>query len=290
MRFFLGVFALLAALSAPASAAVTGSGNISPATDPSTWSGSTTAYVGYASAGAIAVNDGSDLVSGPACLGWTSGATGSVAVDGSGSAWVNIAQLWVGYNGGGTLAITNGAAVTNPNQPSYVGFNSGATGTVNVDGSGSSWTNAAVNIGVLGSGALNVAGGGAVKCSSAAIGGGQGAVGAVAVDGSGSVWTNSGNLVVGNSGGAGTLNVSGGGAVSSAIGYVGFGSGSTGTVTVDGPGSTWTSNAVWLGNSGAAGTLNVSGGGAVEQRLGLRRRGLWLDRHGQCRRRRLDLD
>ena len=152
MRCFLVTTALWAALSASASAAVTGSGSINPATDPGTWTGSTTAYVGYAANGTIAVNAGSDLVSGPAYLGWSSGTTGAVAVDGTGSAWVNIAQLWVGYNGTGTLTISNGAVVTNPNQSSYVGYHSGAAGTVNVDGSGSNWTNATVNIGCLGSG------------------------------------------------------------------------------------------------------------------------------------------
>ncbi len=42
--------------------------------------------------------------------------------------------------------------------------------------------------------------------------------------------------------GSGTLNITGGGAVSGHRGYIGSQSGSTGEVTVDGPGSTLTNS------------------------------------------------
>ena len=82
------------------------------------------------------------------------------------------------------------------------------------------------------------------------------------VDGTGSTWTNSGSLYVGNCGN-GTLNITGGGAVSNTNGYIGYNSGSTGTVTVAGTGSTWTNSGdLDVGNYGS-GTLNITGGGAV---------------------------
>ena len=82
------------------------------------------------------------------------------------------------------------------------------------------------------------------------------------VSGAGSTWNNSGGLHVG-SGGNGTLNISGGGAVSNGDGYVGDGSGSTGVVTVAGTGSTWVNNGeLAVGNAGN-GTLNITGGGTV---------------------------
>ena len=42
--------------------------------------------------------------------------------------------------------------------------------------------------------------------------------------------------------GTGTLNITNGGTVASATGYLGYNSGSAGVATVDGTGSTWTSN------------------------------------------------
>ena len=50
------------------------------------------------------------------------------------------------------------------------------------------------------------------------------------------VWTNNSVLAVGSSG-AGTLNITGGGVVSSYHGRIGREAGSSGTVLIDGPGS-----------------------------------------------------
>ena len=72
-------------------------------------------------------------------IGCTSGSTGTVTVDGTGSTWTNSGDLYVGYYGNGTLNITGGGAVSNTN--GYIGYNSGSTGTVTVDGTGSKWTN-----------------------------------------------------------------------------------------------------------------------------------------------------
>ena len=67
--------------------------------------------------------------------------------------------------------------------------------------------------------------------------------------GAGSTWTNSGDLYVGCSG-SGTLNIEAGGQVSNFYGYLGYNSGSTGTVTVTGTGSMWTnSGTLYLGDS-----------------------------------------
>jgi T5SS/PEP-CTERM-associated repeat protein len=76
------------------------------------------------------------------------------------------------------------------------------------------------------------------------------------VDGSGSSW-NSSDLTVGNSGN-GTLNITGGGAVSTYSADIGYESGATGVVAVDGPGSTWNSSYdLTVGRSGN-GTLTCS--------------------------------
>lgn len=65
--------------------------------------------------------------------------------------------------------------------------------------------------------------------------------------------------------GTGTLNITKGGTVSDSDATVGEGSGSTGVVLVDGPGSTWSHDgAITIGeNAKATGTLTISNGGAV---------------------------
>ncbi len=97
------------------------------------------------------------------------------------------------------------------------------------------------------------------------IGNSYGSTGLVTVSGTGSTWnTNNiyaGILYVGNSGN-GILNVTGGGAVSDRIGWVAYDSGSTGVVTVDGTGSTWSTTSLRVGYSGT-GTLNITNGGCV---------------------------
>jgi len=86
----------------------------------------------------------------------------------------------------------------------------------------------------------------------------------VTVSGTGSNWTNSGDVYVGYSG-SGTLNITGGAAVSNnnySYCHIGYDSGSTGVVTVNGAGSTWNSGYLYVGYYGS-GTLNITGGGAV---------------------------
>jgi len=72
-----------------------------------------------------------------------------------------------------------------------------------------------------------------------------------------------GTLLVGNYG-SGILNILNGGTVSTKYrGSIGDGAGSTGMVTVDGTGSTWTNGGTLsVGNSGS-GTLNITNGGIV---------------------------
>jgi len=75
-----------------------------------------------------------------------------------------------------------------------------------------------------------------------------------------SPWNYSGGLIVGKNG-DGALNIVNGGVVSGDGAIIGDGLGSTGTVTVDGAGSTWTTNGVvYIGNTGA-GTVIISNGG-----------------------------
>src|SRR5207247_1463926 len=89
------------------------------------------------------------------------------------------------------------------------------------------------------------------------------------VDGTGSTWTISGDLSVGDVfGGIGTVTISDGGQVTSVNGFIADGSSSTGSVQIDGAGSTWTNSGnLYVGGdaSGAVGVgeLDLTNGGTV---------------------------
>jgi T5SS/PEP-CTERM-associated repeat protein len=219
-------------------------------------------------------------------------------------------HLTVGETSGGTLTISSGGQVSNSN--AYVGRNSGSTGAVTVDGSGSTWTSSAVYLGgsdtaAGGTGVLNVNTGATVDIAntlkiwsggtvnlnggtiqtgsldkvgtfswtagtlrltnqSPIIETGANPFGASLSVAAAKIFQISQDLTVGGTTG-GTLTISNGGQVSNSNAYVGRNSGSTGTVTVDGSGSTWTSSALYLAGSdtaaGGTGVLNVNPGGAV---------------------------
>ncbi|MBN8241617.1 autotransporter-associated beta strand repeat-containing protein [Nitratireductor aquimarinus] len=72
-----------------------------------------------------------------------------------------------------------------------------------------------------------------------------------------------GDLFVGNSD-KGRLTIKDGGWVDNATGYIGFASGSEGTVSVSGPGSTWKNSGSLIVGDNGKGTLIIEDGGAVD--------------------------
>ena len=234
----------------------------------STWDNDNDLYVGYNGNGTINITAGGTLVSdNSAYIGTEVGSTGTISVDGTYSTWTHDYNLYVGKSGSGTLNIANGGAVTS-NFNTDLGSDSGSNGTVNVDGTGSTWKNTGgISIGEYGSGTLYVINGGTVSSQFADIGSQAGSSGSVTVDGTGSTWKTGNPFRVGN-GGSGTLNITGGGSVSSVSFasnvYLGAKSGSTGVVTVNGTDSNWsvTTDEFHIGSSGN-GTLNITDGGSV---------------------------
>ena len=116
---------------------------------------------------------------------------------------------------------------------------------------------------------LTILAGGTLVDQFGTIGNLPGGVGTVIVTGAGSSWTNVNDVVVGGLG-TGTLTIQDGGTqdgttVSSDGGSVGLAAGSTGTVMVTGPGSSWTngpSGGLNIGSFGT-GTLMIANGGTV---------------------------
>ncbi|MCP3470142.1 autotransporter domain-containing protein [Bradyrhizobium sp. CCGUVB1N3] len=175
--------------------------------------------------------------------------------------------LIVGFSGTGALTIQNGGTVSN-NGTGAIGLAFGSTGTVTVDGAGSSWAHSGnLFVGDSGTGTLTIRNGGAVSSGTGAIGFASGSTGTVTVDGAGSSWANSANLYVGYQG-TGTLTIRNGGTVSNGFGYIGYNSGSTGTVTVDGAGSSWANSSDLVVGYFGTGTLTIRNGGTVSNGFG----------------------
>jgi T5SS/PEP-CTERM-associated repeat protein len=179
-------------------------------------------------------------------------------------------QLIVGNNGTGTLNVKNGADVnvSGFNSTTSLGHHAGSSGTVTVDGPGSTWTTAdQLWIGEHGTGTFTVQNGGSVTTSSAAgdktiIGVFADANGFATVAGAGSTWTQTDGLTVGNSG-PGTLTVSNGGSLTTTGLSIGGGSGASGSVTVTGSGSTLNGGgSINVGSTGNA-SMAIQNGGAV---------------------------
>ncbi len=257
---------------------------INPATNPSAWTSSTTAEIGYSNAnGNLGVDGGSTITSGTAYLGYTAGYTGTATIDGSNSSWTNANNLSIGYKGNGTLTASNGGMIS-------VGgsLNVGtSTGTGALDITGSSTVTDTTGTTTVGSNGTISFGGGTLTTYSLWAGSSQ-------ITGTGTINTQSivgdlnlvfdspgtnqtsctmngvtvnlnqsttGYLGVGYTG-SGSLSISQGAGVTSGTGYLGYMAGSTGTANISGQGSTWTNTQVDVGYNGT-GILNVSNGGAI---------------------------
>jgi T5SS/PEP-CTERM-associated repeat protein len=181
--------------------------------------------------------------------------------------WTSVTKGYVGNTSDGSVTVdANNKLET---LIGYVGYAAGANGTVNVVGTGSTWTNVynAMYVGYSGNGTIHVTEGGIISWNFSDLGLNAGATGMVTVDGAGSKWTNNSYLTIGNSG-TGMLAITNGGNVSSNSGSLGLNAGATGMVTVDGAGSMWTNT--WNLNVGSfgTGTLAITHGGNVSSNSG----------------------
>ncbi len=270
--YYLGTACIGYARGASGTATISGPG--------STWWTTGYLYVGKSGSAVLSITNGGAVRSDPnagggtngAYIGYSSGASGAVAVSGVGSTWAYTGSLYVGNSGTGIMSITNDGTASQGTYPllgdSYIGYASGASGTVTVSGTGSTWTTAtgSVFVGDSGSGVLSITNGATAVIAypagsslSGYIGCAAGASGTVTISGVGSSWKASGAFYVGDSG-SGALSISGGGTGISASGYIGYAPGASGTVTISGVGSAW-KTALYVGNSGS-GALSINGGGA----------------------------
>jgi T5SS/PEP-CTERM-associated repeat protein/autotransporter-associated beta strand protein len=178
--------------------------------------------VGTAGPGTLNVENGGAAVTNSVfSIGTNAGGAGQVTVTGTGSTITAAGALEVGSLGSGTLTADNGATVT-------------------VGAAATPAALAAITVGDAGSGTMNVRNGAVVSLGSTTTGGGQFALGAVGPS------TGTVNIQT-----AGRVNVFG-------SAFVGVNTGEAGTLTVDGPGSTFS---VTEPNATAFAFLVLSGGG-----------------------------
>ncbi|MCS7032645.1 MAG: hypothetical protein NZ561_01470 [Phycisphaerae bacterium] len=182
-------------------------------------------YVGNQGAGTLLVTSGGRFVqSGSAfstIAGVLGGSSGTINVNGAGSAMQLAAQLSIGNDGTGVLNLTAGGTISSAragdDTHGYIGEGTSGIGTVTISGAASRWTgNGALAVGYLGRGTLLLSDQGSAQTASVTIGRFSSGRGFARVDGGATLSSTSGIFVGGSDlagGGFGTLIFASGGAV-----------------------------------------------------------------------------
>jgi autotransporter-associated beta strand protein/T5SS/PEP-CTERM-associated repeat protein len=179
-------------------------------------------------------------------------------VDGAGTTWNTGNDLYLSSNavleitGGGTVVSTGSSAVSR----------TAGTATVNVSGSGSTWSLYQLQLGYAGSstttGVLNILSGGQVTSTYAQLGIGATGIGNVTVDDA--TWTNANYIEIGSNTGTGTLAVQNGGTVTT-LQFKGSGAITLDDGTIALTSTHTMSNPITLSSGGGA--IDVASGSSV---------------------------
>jgi len=174
--------------------------------------------IGKSGDGTLAISGGGSASIGtPVVIGEETGSNGKVTVDGSGSSLSvtrggsSLETVTVGGSGTGSLSISNGAKADLGDGLTLVGQNSGAKGTVTVDGQDSQLIGGSLTVAGKGDDALSITDGAVATFlrGPTAIGDDLGSVGTLNIDGTGSNLTVY-SMTVGNKG-TGSISVTNGG-------------------------------------------------------------------------------
>lgn len=234
--------------------------------------------------GQVTIQNGASISTIQTILGYfTATANGTLTVTSGSSA--STGSMTIGERGAGTFNLNGGSSATS-GFVSIGSNNATGSGTANIAGAGTIWTTGTANIGTIGTGALTISSGAKVTTTSSfAVVPAVSLGGSATVTGAGSQWEIVGNpagssqAVVGIGSKAnttGSLTVSDGGQVSirnNATGTdgqnmqlrMGISSGSTGSLTVTGANSAFTTpyDVLVAYNAGTTGNVTVSNGGAL---------------------------
>jgi fibronectin-binding autotransporter adhesin len=245
--------------------------------------------VGYTQSGALNVQGGSRATSNLGILGYAPTGNGTATIDGMNSQWTLSVNLIVGNSGTGTLNVQNSGRVYSNNALFGSGYTTGdgtvvrGVGVATVSGASSVWsvTNG-LTVGEIGTGTLNIQGGGRMDSRYGVLGSRSSGIGIATISGANSVWSMTGQLADGRSGvllvgsaGSGELNIQDGGRVNSYYALLGsdFTSSSettgVGTATVSGANAVWSVTEQIIVGGDGTGTLNIQSGGRLESRSGI---------------------
>jgi fibronectin-binding autotransporter adhesin len=187
---------------------------------------------------------------------------GTLEFSGSGVALTNDFEIIIGQTADGNISILDGASVTlESTGTAQIGFDPGVTGILSVDGTGSNFQtgNISLDVGLDGTGNLNVTDGATVTTNGIArFGVNASGVGHGLVSGTGTTLTSQGYLQLGTLG-TGDLTIDSGGKVVANDGLV-FGSagGGSGVLNLNTGGTLETATISII--AGGAGTFNLAGG------------------------------
>jgi fibronectin-binding autotransporter adhesin len=238
--------------------------------------GACAAYVGYNGDGTLSITNGGELDTSAtntssSVIGNAPNTVGAATVDGAGSIW-NFAGLVVGGLGTGTLTVSGGATLSQTACSAIdLGYGAAGKGTITITGAGTQWLNPCsgpgnlFNLGDDGQGTINVTSGAVAHGGQTVLGVDFDGVGALNVTGAGSQYLSNNAMTVGQAG-QGTLYIANGGLVTDTGATIG---GPNSSATVDGVGSTWTTNVNGSVNLlGITDDLTVSNGGVMSSGSG----------------------
>lgn len=215
----------------------------------------------------LTIEDGGTIFSGFVSMALNEGSASTVVLSGENAEWNTFSNFRVGTSGEGTLIIEDGANLSN--STSWVeSHTSEVQSTATVRGTGSHWDKSgSLRVAQQGSGTLEILDGGRVDTGwSGHIGERADSEGHVRIEGAGSKWEISGSnaeLIVGDEG-YGTLLIEDGGAmVNDEAARIGVESGGEGSVTISGAESSWTAGAELIVGDEGDGTLLVEEGGTM---------------------------
>ncbi len=261
--------------------------------------GDGTGYSGYMNIGllgdgSLTVTDGGAVEAYRLYVGNDTGSTGAVTVSGAGSSITTTSNLYIGTGGDGTLTVSNGAQVSA--EIIKIAYFSGVNGTLNIgaaagqsavaagavaadeilflDGNGRivlnhTDTGYVFDAAISGTGDIDVLSGTTILTGASTYSGATRVTGGKLVV-TGSILPTGGPSAMDLTVAGGTVEVSGGGLLSTRGATIGSASG-TSAVTVTGAGSTWLNGdwGVYLSTSaGQSGTLTVSDGASLQLRTG----------------------
>jgi fibronectin-binding autotransporter adhesin len=233
--------------------------------------------VGRYGSGWLVVRDGASVTNGlDLSIGLIRTSRGTVTVSGAATVWSTARRALVGHYGQGFLNVLEGATFSS--ELAEIGFGNDSRGEVIVQGQGSSWNSGNLSVGGGGVGVLNIIDGASASSAAVRIGDAAAAEGYAGLAGVGSTWSTTGALHVGYFGEA-SLSIHSGATVQNAShAYVGYQLGSSGLMTVTGPGSKWQVDGGLNVGVAGIGTLQIRDGAEVISResatLGLAESGI----------------